>query len=307
MFSTEETVLILLREQQGKSSTAEDRVIGAGLKALDKLPNGDGAAAKELFCAFAVTQEDFVHPMPVIELLWWSCCAQGVVEKQEGSMTARLKVRQRTQLLVDHSLLLGSSSDGVHLHDIVLSYLRKRLLAAVEMLIAARERQRSETTGMDVDDAQLQAAPPPKPMLHNSTSSLYIDSTISKPDLSQLSYCVSLLVYDLIVEGEASHAAKLAAGIGTSPNPLRAFQPKQIFTLTKRSRERFTDGSTRRAFAFDRAGDVRARGDENKRQRASRETGSRRNSSSRRHDRARVESRVSMRPQMRTRCHRHST
>ena len=84
---------------------------------------------KELFHTFAVTQEDFVHPMAVVELLWRSCCASES-EKQEGSLATRLKVRQWTQLLVDHSLLLGSSSEGVHLHDIILQYLRKRLTAA---------------------------------------------------------------------------------------------------------------------------------------------------------------------------------
>ena len=90
--------------------------------------NKEGAAVKELFYMFAVTQEDFVHPMAVIELLWRSCCASES-EKQEGSLATRLKVRQWTQLLVDHSLLLGSSSEGIHLHDIVLQYLRKRLSA----------------------------------------------------------------------------------------------------------------------------------------------------------------------------------
>ena len=67
-----------------------------------------------------------MHPMAVVELLWQSCCASES-EKQEGSLTTRLKVRQWTQLLVDHSLLLGSSSEGIHLHDIVLQYLRKQL------------------------------------------------------------------------------------------------------------------------------------------------------------------------------------
>ena len=118
-------VLPLLREQEGKS-TAEERVIGAGLQALGK--NEDGPAIIELFHMFAVTQEDFVHPMAVIELLWRSCCATEA-EKQESSLTTRLKVRQWTQMLVDHSLLLGSSSEGVHVHDIVLQYLRKRLSA----------------------------------------------------------------------------------------------------------------------------------------------------------------------------------
>ena len=73
---------------------------------------------------FAVTHEDFVHPITVIELLWRSCCASDE-EKQESSLSTRLKIRQMTQLLVDHSLLLGSSSEGVHLHDIVLQHLRK--------------------------------------------------------------------------------------------------------------------------------------------------------------------------------------
>ena len=122
-------MLPLLREKEGsggqsRTSTAQERVIGAGLKALEK--HEGGAAVKELFRMFAVTQEDFVHPIAVIELLWRSCCASEA-EKQEGSLTTRLKVRQWTQMLVDHSLLLGSSSDGVHLHDIVLTYLRKRL------------------------------------------------------------------------------------------------------------------------------------------------------------------------------------
>ena len=122
-------MLPLLREKQqgadgSKTSTVEERVIGAGLKALEK--HEDGAAVKELFHMFAVTQEDFVHPIAVIELLWRSCCASES-EKQESSLTTRLKVRQWTQMLVDHSLLLGSSSEGIHLHDIVLQYLRKRL------------------------------------------------------------------------------------------------------------------------------------------------------------------------------------
>eukprot|EP00935_MAST-01C_sp_MAST-1C-sp1_P002185 g2185.t1 len=137
--------------------SVQDRVIGAGLKALDK--QADGAALKELFYMFAVTQEDFVHPMAVIELLWKSCCASDA-EAQEGRLTARLKVRQRTQLLVDHSLLLGSSSEGIHLHDIVLQYLRKRLsaeemraehLKVVEGMVAAAA-ERVEVTGRGFQD-----------------------------------------------------------------------------------------------------------------------------------------------------------
>ena len=162
-------VLPLLREQEGsagqsQTSTAEERVIGAGLKAIEK--NKDGAAVKELFHMFAVTQEDFVHPMAVVELLWRSCCASES-EKQEGSLATRLKVRQWTQLLVDHSLLLGSSSEGIHLHDIVLQYLRKRLSAeemraeqtkVVEEMVAV-SKERLVSTGSGYVDTGSTARP----------------------------------------------------------------------------------------------------------------------------------------------------
>jgi len=100
-----------------------------------------------------LTQEDFVHPMAVVELLSRSCCPSES-QKQTGSLTTRLKVRQRTQTLVDHSLLLGSSTEGIHLHDIVLQYLRKQLSAdemraaqskVVEGMIAASDDRRQAT------------------------------------------------------------------------------------------------------------------------------------------------------------------
>jgi hypothetical protein len=125
----EESVLPLLKQQHSKKpsasgsetalSTVEERIIGAGLKALK---GEDADAIGELFAVFAVTQEDCVHSMPVIELLWRSCCTSDSSSGDDLGM--RLKVRQWTQMLVDHSLLLGSFTKGVHLHDIVLTYLR---------------------------------------------------------------------------------------------------------------------------------------------------------------------------------------
>ena len=148
-------MLPLLREDQDSTSTrtVEERVIGAGLKALDK--HEDGAAAKELFHMFAVTMEDFVHPIAVIELLWRSCCVcgSGSEKEEEGSLATRLKVRQWTQMLLDHSLLLGSSSEGVHLHDIVLQYVRKRLSTE-----GMRELHERVVSGMIAAAAQRQKA-----------------------------------------------------------------------------------------------------------------------------------------------------
>jgi hypothetical protein len=126
----EASVLPLLKQQHSNKSSAggtsgtalstvEARVIGAGLKALK---GEDADSIKKLFAVFAVTQEDCVHSIPVIELLWRSCCASDSSSGDDLGM--RLKVRQWTQMLVDHSLLLGSFAKGVHLHDIVLTYLR---------------------------------------------------------------------------------------------------------------------------------------------------------------------------------------
>jgi hypothetical protein len=126
----EKSVLPLLKQQHSNKpsaggsgaalSTVEARIIGAGLKALK---GEDADAIEELFGVFAVTQEDCVHLMPVIELMWRSCCAS---DSSGGGddLGMRLKVRQWTQMLVDHSLLLGSFTKGVHVHDIVLTYLR---------------------------------------------------------------------------------------------------------------------------------------------------------------------------------------
>jgi hypothetical protein len=125
----EKSVLPLLKQQHSNKpsaggsgtalSTVEARIIGAGLNALK---GEDADAIVELFGVFAVTQEDCIHLMPVIELLWRSCFATDSGSGDDLGM--RLKVRQWTQILVDHSLLLGSFTKGVHVHDIVLTYLR---------------------------------------------------------------------------------------------------------------------------------------------------------------------------------------
>ncbi|KOO28846.1 nterminal domain containing protein [Chrysochromulina tobinii] len=108
--------------------------------------------------------------------------------------------------------------------------LRIRLLRAAEMMRQARpvEFPREEDALMS-DTGEADTMPPK----HNSTSSLYIDSTISSPDFTRVVFCVSILVHDLIVEGEASHQAKLAAGL-TPTNPCALFRPKEIFVTGKR-------------------------------------------------------------------------
>jgi len=75
---------------------------------------------------------------------------------------------------------------------------------------------------------------------YNSTSSLYIQSTISHPDMAQICFCVSLLVHDLIQEAEASRRSGDDALTSAKSDPFSLFQPRDIFTLPgKRSRHEF--------------------------------------------------------------------
>jgi len=118
---------------------------------------------------------------------------------------------------------------------------RQRLLRAIEML-----RSSMDTKGSSAD-AQMREAEvvgsPRQP--YNSTSSLYIDSTISAPDFTQLCFCVSLLVYDLILEGEAVRQANddILMMDEACANPLNNLHPKEIFSAAKRSREEFEASS----------------------------------------------------------------
>ena len=80
----------------------------------------------------------------------------------------------------------------------------------------------------------------------NSTSSLYIESTIAHPDLAELCFCTSLVIVDLIWEGEATMAARreqLQAG-DANGSPLNLLRPRDIFELpSKRSRVAMEEGS----------------------------------------------------------------
>ena len=69
----------------------------------------------------------------------------------------------------------------------------------------------------------------------NSTSSLYIESTIAHPDTAQLCFCMSLVIHDLISDAEAARPQDFG-----SRERLALFAPRDIFTLPgKRNRADF--------------------------------------------------------------------
>ena len=104
-------------------------------------------------------QEDHLHSAPVIELLWRSRRSQDGKgegeDEDEDDLSMRLKVRQMTQLLVDTSLLLGSSLEGVHLHDIPLSFVRNshtpERLRAMQLRVTMSDCKRLRATASDCE------------------------------------------------------------------------------------------------------------------------------------------------------------
>ena len=75
----------------------------------------------------------------------------------------------------------------------------------------------------------------------NSTSSLYIHSTITTPDVAHLCFCVSLVIHDLIADAEAT---RQAGGGNVANDPLGVFLPVgQIFSVAgKRRRSEYEGG-----------------------------------------------------------------
>jgi len=71
---------------------------------------------------------------------------------------------------------------------------KRRLLIALEHLDVGGDSGGTSSIG-----GVTAAAPQPK---YNSTSSLYIDSTISRPCVDEIIFCVSIVIHDRIDEGE---------------------------------------------------------------------------------------------------------
>ena len=69
--------------------------------------------------------------------------------------------------------------------------------AAAPQLLALNELQ----FPAEPRDAAAAASVAPRPK-YNSTSSLYIESTITKPCIDEIIFCVSIVIHDRIEEGE---------------------------------------------------------------------------------------------------------
>lgn len=107
---------------------------------------------------------------------------------------------------------------------------RKRLIQASMALVPPPHSTPSMTeasTSSPMDTESTVSAPdaPDEPWetrRFNSTSSLYINSTITRPDTDEIIFCVSVVIHDRIVQGEGTGAdeRRLFSCFSEENNPL---------------------------------------------------------------------------------------
>ena len=117
-FAQDEIPTILKKDMKslttGKGDSSQplnlqQRVIQSG---LDSLEGEDTADIVMLFKGMAVFAEDQIVPVVILSVLWVS-----IAPKKHKSLSA-MKVRQWVSQLLSRSILLGSSADGVSMHDV---------------------------------------------------------------------------------------------------------------------------------------------------------------------------------------------
>ena len=87
----------------------QQRVIQSG---LDSLGGEDAPNIVILFKSMAVFAEDQIVPVAILSVLWVS------IDPKEHKPLSAMKVRQWVSQLLSRSILLGSSTDGVSMHDV---------------------------------------------------------------------------------------------------------------------------------------------------------------------------------------------
>ena len=113
----------------GSNGTAlGSKVVGGALSQIKD------TETRELFNALAVAAEDVPVPMAALELIW---CSHKAVRPPLAKIE-RMWLRKRAFELLDLNLLLGESTTGIFMHDVVRDYARS-LLSPVELLQSQRK------------------------------------------------------------------------------------------------------------------------------------------------------------------------
>ena len=93
----------------GECLNLQQRVIQSG---LDSLAGSEAESIVLLFKGMAVFAEDQVVPVGILSVLWVS------IDPKEHKPLSGMKVRQWVSQLLSRSILLGSASAGVSMHDV---------------------------------------------------------------------------------------------------------------------------------------------------------------------------------------------
>ena len=109
----------LLKAELSDSLSVEGSIVNASLRCVDK---SHRAGVEALFMCFSCFAEDELVPVAALDLL-----APIVCRKASVASVSKLKIRQWLSFLLKGSLLSGSTSKGVNVHDLVRDVMLERM------------------------------------------------------------------------------------------------------------------------------------------------------------------------------------
>ena len=118
----------LLKGELAESLSVEGSIVNASLRCVEK---GQRAGVEALFASFGCFAEDEVVPAGAVDLL-----APVVCKRASIASVSKLKIRTWLSWLLKGSLLSGSTSKGVSVHDLVRDVMIERAEAAEGGIVA---------------------------------------------------------------------------------------------------------------------------------------------------------------------------
>ena len=132
----ETEIIAMMQEDRGAvlGSDSSGNALGSTIVG-GTLSQINDTETRGLFNALAVSAEDVPVPMSALELIW--CSHTGVLPPL--GKIERMWLRKRTFELLDLNLLLGESTTGIFMHDVVRDYARS-LLSPVNLALDCAPR-----------------------------------------------------------------------------------------------------------------------------------------------------------------------
>lgn len=110
----------MLKEELSEESSAEQRIVNASLRCVEK---NQRAGVESLFACFGCFAEDEIVPAAALELLAPIICERAAIKT---TTSRHLKIRKWLACLLRASLLSGNGATGVQVHDLVRDVMMSR-------------------------------------------------------------------------------------------------------------------------------------------------------------------------------------